>query len=332
MDEDDTPTETPVSRQVPAAGAWAVMPDRVPQVAQTLRVVSDLTPAAAEHLITEARASGRLNRTQVTGAVGILPIRGIVSPTTSLYSLLFGGGLGLDQLQAAIREYVADDDVAGIVLDVDSPGGSSALVMETAALIREARQVKPVVAVANTLCGSAAYWLASQADEVLVTPSGLVGSIGALIIHEETSALDERVGINTTLISAGRYKTEGNPFEPLSDEARAALQSRVDDCYSAFVDDVAAGRGTTAAAVRGGYGEGRVLTAERAVSAGLADHIGTLEQAVSRVARGEVESSSSPSAAAPTPDPVPAASGPNPIHVLATLLGGRSNRRGITTT
>jgi signal peptide peptidase SppA len=333
MDDETTPAdEHAAPRPATSSTPWAVIPDLVPRLEQALRQTRELSPEAAQQVEAVARTAGRGSRTLVSGAVGVLPIRGVITPRTSFLSMIFGGGPGLDQLQAALREFVEDDDVGGIVLDIDSPGGSVSLVPETAALIREARQVKPVVAVANTLAGSAAYWLASQADEIVVTPSGYAGSIGALLVHEETSAMAERLGIRTTVISAGRYKTEANGYEPLSDEARAALQTTVDDAYALFVDDVAAGRGTTAAAVRSGYGEGRVLSAERAVDAGLVDRIETLGDAIGRVARGDVTSSSSAKAAAPAVEPAAvAAVTPDPNHVLATLLGGRSNRRGITT-
>ena len=87
----------------------------------------------------------------------------------------------------------------------------------------------------------------------------------------------EKAGVKVTMISAGKFKTEGNEFEPLSDEARAAIQKRVDGYYSSFTGAVAKGRGVTPSAVRGGFGEGRVVGANEAVSLGMADRIGTLE-------------------------------------------------------
>jgi ClpP class serine protease len=91
-----------------------------------------------------------------------------------------------------------------------------------------------------------------------------------------SGALDQ-AGIGITLIAAGRYKVEGHAFSPLGDEARAAIQSDVNDWYGWFVDAVARGRRTTAAAVRSGYGEGRALNAQRALGAHLIDVIGTGE-------------------------------------------------------
>jgi signal peptide peptidase SppA len=152
-----------------------------------------------------------------------------------------------------------------------------------AAEIRAARGTKPIVAVANTEASSAAYWLASQADEFVSTRSGRVGSIGVFAAHEDESAKAEAEGIRTTLVSAGRYKTEGNPFEPLTDEAKAHMQSMVDEYYSMFVTDVAAGRGLTADAVRSGYGEGREVTASTALEVGMIDRVATTEEIVSEM-------------------------------------------------
>ncbi|MCC7371633.1 MAG: S49 family peptidase, partial [Chloroflexi bacterium] len=131
---------------------------------------------------------------------------------------------------------------------------------------------------------SAAYWIASSADEIVVTPSGEVGSIGVFTAHEDISAALEAEGVTVTLISAGKYKTEGNPFEPLSEEARGAIQARVDDYYSMFVRAVARGRGVKPADVRGGFGQGRVVGADEAVRLGMADRVGTMAQTVERLA------------------------------------------------
>jgi signal peptide peptidase SppA len=138
----------------------------------------------------------------------------------------------------------------------------------------------PVTAIANTLAGSAAYWLASQADEVVVSPSGFVGSIGVFARHVDESAALAQEGLKVTLISAGDYKVEGNPYEPLSDEAQAAIQALVNETYDAFVNDVAAGRNVSAGDVLAGFGQGRMFSAQGAVAAGLADRVDTFASTV----------------------------------------------------
>jgi signal peptide peptidase SppA len=158
-------------------------------------------------------------------------------------------------------------------------------VEELAAEIYQARGQKPVVAVANSLAASASYWIAASADELVVTPSGEVGSIGVFAMHEDMSGLMEQMGVRVSLISAGKHKTETNPFEPLTDEARAALQEQVDGYYEMFVRAVARGRGVGVADVRGGFGEGRLVGAKEAVRLGMADRVETMEQTIGRLSR-----------------------------------------------
>jgi capsid assembly protease len=224
---------------------------------------------------------------QVRAGVAVIPLQGIITPRPSFLSLLFGyGGGGLEGFRRRFRDALADEDVSAIVLDVHSPGGSVSLVPETAAELRAARGRKPIVTVCNTMAASAAYWIGAQADELVVTPSGFAGSIGVLLVHRDYSGMNADLGVAPTYITAGKYKAEANPDYPLGDEARAALQAEVDDFYRMFVDDVAAGRATTPAAVRAGYGEGRVLTAQPAVDADLVDRIATIDDVVRDLAAG----------------------------------------------
>jgi signal peptide peptidase SppA len=180
---------------------------------------------------------------------------------------------------------VADSSIDAVVLDVDSPGGEVFGVQEAWDAIRAASKVKPVVAVANAIAASAAYYLASAADELLVTPSGMVGSIGVYALHVDVSKALEEIGEKWTFVSAGKYKVEGNPTEPLGDEARGAMQGDVDRYYSDFVQAVARGRKKTFAAVRDGFGEGRMVGARAAVEQGMADAVGTIGDAVRRAAQ-----------------------------------------------
>jgi len=226
------------------------------------------------------------------GSVAVIPLQGIITPNGSY----FGGG-GLRAFRAALQEAVNDASIASILIDIDSPGGYVSLVDETAAAVRAAREVKPILAIANTLAASAAYYIGSQANELIVTPSGVVGSIGVFNTHEDWSAYDERLGVKTTLISAGEFKTEGNAYEPLSDEARAAMQGEVDKYYEQFLAAVAAGRRVDVETVRETYGKGRCMLAADALDAGMVDSVATFEQVVERMIAGDLEDKPEASAA-----------------------------------
>lgn len=286
---------------------WGVHPETLLMIAAVAR--GDIR---VEELPEDQRPEAAVRGTQTTGGVALIPLRGLITPRGSYLSMLFGGGTGgLCGFRQSLQEAVGADDIASIVIDIDSPGGSTDLVSETAADIRAARAVKPVVAVANTWAASAAYWLAAQADELVVTPSGEVGSIGVFQAHEDWSKFEEEFGVTTTLISAGKYKTEGNRFEPLSDEAREAMQAKVDSYYDLFVADVAKGRGASANAVRNGYGEGRMVTAKQAVELGMADRADTLEATIAKLVKNPRRARRAEVPAAPTPDegnPAPNAS------------------------
>jgi signal peptide peptidase SppA len=266
---------------------WAIRPDVLARLVELGR--AGATVDAAREALEDSGALAAVDAARgpriVAGGVARIGLQGVITPRASFLSILFGLGGGLPMFRAELRSALGDSDVTGIVIDVDSPGGLVDLVPEVAAEVRNARGSKPIVAVANTLAASAAYWIASQADEIVVTPSGEIGSIGVYAGHRDISRALDAAGITMTLISAGEFKVEGNPYEPLGDEARAAIQRGVDDYYDLFVKDVAAARGAKVAEVRNGYGQGRTLTAKRAVSEGLADRVGTIEDTIARLAR-----------------------------------------------
>lgn len=213
------------------------------------------------------------------GAVAVIPIHGVIEHRSSWLLEMFGG-TSVEDIRGMLRAAVADPQFSSIVLDIDSPGGGVAGITELAAEIRAARATKRIVAVANTTAASAAYWLAAQANQVLVTPSGQVGSIGVYAVHVDISRALDAEGVTVTIISAGERKTDGNEFEPLSDEARDEMQKRVDMFDALFAGDVAKGRGVPESKVRADYGKGAVLLARDALAAGLVDGIGTLEDAL----------------------------------------------------
>jgi capsid assembly protease len=261
---------------------WAVRKELLPAIAAILTGKAAGVARPAELAEPEAALGGA----SLQQSVAVISLRGVITPGNSLLSILFGGG-GLQVFRRQLREAVASDEVGSILLDVNSPGGSTALVTETAAEIRAAAEQKQVVAVANTTAASAAYWLAAQANELVITPSGQVGSVGIYCVHEDWSKYEEELGVDVTYIAAGKYKTEGNPTEPLSEEAKEAIQARVNEAFDQFAGDVAKGRGVTPAVAKGEqFGQGRMLGAKDAVKQGMADRVEPFEDAVARLSRG----------------------------------------------
>lgn len=252
-----------------------------------------LTASEVQDRVEEGQALAAANRRGSAGqpGVAVIPLYGVLAPhASSLDGVSSPSGISVDEFRRAFRAALADEQVGSILIEIDSPGGTVDLIPELAAEIRGARGRKPIVALANTMAASGAYWLMCQADEAVVTPSGQVGSVGVYAAHEDVSEQMAQDGVKVTLVSAGAYKTEGNPYEPLSEDARAHVQEMVDGFYSMFVTDVAKGRGLPVAQVREGFGQGRMVTAQDAVKAGMADRVGTFDQTVARMARGQVSS------------------------------------------
>lgn len=211
-------------------------------------------------------------------ATAIVPVRGIAIYDLDWQPYCFSTLL----LAQTMGQLAADPDIGTIILDVDTPGGSVMGTIEAADAVWAARRKKKVVALINPLCASAGYWIASQAGEILAVPSADVGSIGVYQLHVDCSAALADAGIKPTFIYAGEFKVEANPFEPLSDDAKAYRQGEVDSIYSAFIKAVARGRGVSAEEVLNNFGKGRCMLAPAAKKAGLIDEIMPIEGAMAR--------------------------------------------------
>lgn len=264
---------------------WAILPDAFDLVVEVLDRRIDGIDLSAEEIQARIEAARRSPAPAAApGSVAVLPVYGVLAHRMHLFSNVSQSGTSSEALTLAFRAALADPNVSTIVLDIDSPGGSVFGIQELADTIHESRGRKPVVAVANSLAASAAYWIAAQADELVVSPGGQVGSIGVFAAHDDVSKAAEAQGLRRTYISAGKYKVEGNPFEPLGDEARTEMQRVVDAYYDRFVRAVARGRGVSLTAVREGFGQGRTVISSEAVAAGMADREGTLQETLDRIA------------------------------------------------
>jgi signal peptide peptidase SppA len=176
-------------------------------------------------------------------------------------------------IRASVKRALADPSVRTVDLVIDSPGGSVLGLPETADVIHAANRVKPVRAFVTGIAASAAYWLASQASTITLTQSGEVGSIGVLDLHADISKALDNAGVKLTAVTAGEHKTERAPFVPLSDEARAHMQTEVNRWYGDFLSAIRRGRGARVSA-SSNYGAGRMLSSRDALTAGMVDFIG----------------------------------------------------------
>lgn len=244
---------------------------------QLAAAIGDAPQAAAARRGADASAGG--------GSVAVIPVFGTIAHRAHTVQQVSGaGGTSTELLGRAIDVAARNPEVGAIVLDIESPGGAVAGTPELVDRIYEARASKPIVAVANAQAASAAYWIGSAASEFIATPSAQVGSVGVLAVHEDRSAQLSAEGRRFTFIHAGRYKVEGNSAEPLTDEARASIQSMVDEAYGTMVRSIARNRGSSPEAVRKDYGEGRMFSAQDALARGMIDRIATLDETIARMA------------------------------------------------
>lgn len=219
------------------------------------------------------------------GVIAVINVSGIIAQHAHQVDDISGpGGTSTERVAQSFRAAMADPNVTAIIFNHDSPGGSVSGVQALADEIFAARGKKPIVSQVNSMMASAAYWIGAASDEIVMTPGAQAGSIGVYMMHKDVSKAADNEGVKVTFIKAGRFKTEGNPFEALGEEAAAAFQASVDSYYKDFVDSVARSRGVKPKAVRNGFGEGRMLKDVAAVDAGLADSVATLDQTIRRLA------------------------------------------------
>src|SRR5687767_1856587 len=210
---------------------WLIQKDSLQTIVNIVnrRLSGDPLDEQEIRLRIEAAENGdrEVTRLEVGGGVGVLPLYGPIFPKSNMMTEL-SGATSLQMFRNDLQTLLGDDKVESIVLDIDSPGGVSDMVEETAQDILSGRNIKPIYAVANTTCCSAAHWLAAQATKFYSTPSGKVGSIGVYTVREDVSEQDKAQGRKVTVISAGDLKSTGNPHVPLTEEERAYLQEGVD--------------------------------------------------------------------------------------------------------
>ena len=269
-----------------ARGAvWAIQPAKLDAILELLDTRASGGSVDASLVASMAADNRGRGQAVISRSVGVLPLLGTITQRADLL-MESSGGTSTDRWGREFDQLVADPEVGSIVLDVDSPGGVIYGVPELAAKVFAARGSKPIVAVANSVMASAAYYIASAADEISVSLSCDVGSIGVMALHANREGLYEQMGVQYDLIHYGQHKTEGADTGPLSEEARAEVQRRVDQDGDAFVAAVARHRGLTPAKVKKDFGQGRCYGAQESVQRGMADRVGTLDETVARLAAG----------------------------------------------
>jgi signal peptide peptidase SppA len=270
------------------SGLWAIRKDDIREIAHNMKALAARAVHTDDlHLKAEAHFQAQMDDPRVTlvGSVAVIPICGPIFNRGNLYSYFFGGAV-ICVLRAQLQKALADDSVRAILLRVDSPGGVTDGVTEFAADLLRARAIKPITAIADTCMASAAYWLAASAQEVIATPSAVVGSIGVYYEHEVIAKALEIAGVEIELVASSEEKVELHESKTMSDAAREHQQEMVDAVSAMFFGDIAKGRGVTPKVVATDYGKGRVFLAADAKRMGMVDRVATFEDTVARLTGG----------------------------------------------
>lgn len=212
----------------------------------------------------------------VKSGILLIPVKGVL--VHGMGYALGGYATGYVYITKALERGLADPEVKGIAFIMDSPGGHVAGNFDLVDKIYDARGQKPIRAFASEGAYSAAYSIASAADSITVSRTGGVGSIGVVTSHLDISGAMEQAGYKLTFIHYGKHKVDGNPYEALPKAVKDKIQGRIDALGELFVSTVARNRAMDAQAVRDT--EAATFSADEATSNGLADAIGSLDDAI----------------------------------------------------
>lgn len=243
---------------------WAIRPEAMASALMSLRTDVKLSASglweAAKPTI-QGKAGNK---------IAVIPVQGVLTKDGPGWY-----GSNYDTIGQAVESAALNPEVKHIVLSVDSPGGEVTGLPETAALVAQAAKIKPVTAVVDGMSASAAYWLTSQANNAVLTPSGEVGSIGVRMMHMDVSKMLDDWGIKVTELYSGDFKTEWSPYKPLSEEAVANMTPRLQSTHQDFINAVQAGRGERLSQdIREQrIGEGRMFSSIDALSHGMVDSL-----------------------------------------------------------
>lgn len=272
------------ARFIDYSGLWIVEPFSANQILQSLSSL-DLK-AHVDHGAEPLKSALEKIPTAGAGSKAIAMVRltGLLMKSQSSM-----GGTSTIQARRDIRQAAADPDVGAILLAIDSPGGTVAGTDDLAAEIRAARAAKPVWAHIEDLGASAAYWAASQASRITAnSPTALAGSIGTVQRIEDNSAANEKDGRRTLTFATGPLKAIGGGSK-VTDEQAAHIQSLVESVQGSFDAAVKKGRNLSSEQLQA-VRHGGVMTATKAMDAGLIDGIQPLGKTLAEMAR-EIKSS-----------------------------------------
>lgn len=227
--------------------------------------------------------------------LAIIPLTGTL---INRFNGSYGGVTGYNFIRSQVTAAMADDDVKGIVFDVNSYGGEAAGCFECSDFLYDLRGSKPMISVVDSNAYSAGYAIPSATDRIVLTPTGGAGSIGVVAMHVNMSEALKQWGYEVEYIYSGKHKVDGNPFQALPDDVRATIQAGVNKGREMFAAKVDRNRGLKPGSASAT--EAKTYRADEALSLGLIDAVATPQEAVTAFLRELSGSKPQPSRKGPS--------------------------------
>lgn len=292
---------------------WCIMPQAMTSVVEAIdgESMSDVR-AALSYGFGEVES-----QTQVVNGIAIIPVSGVLRDEID-FMVRIGFATSYQVVEAEIQKALGNDQVTGILLHMDTPGGSAIGCKRVADSIFAARGKKPIHAFTQTICGSAGYYMMAACSHASATADAMVGSIGTIYTHQEYSKALADFGIGATVFTneGSPKKGHGNQFQKLSDESKKTLQAFTDSYGAGFIADVARYRNLTPADVAENYGSGDAFRADAAISRGMIDAVvANLNETLDAMS------------SASTPAPVARANSESPVLTGENLGSHEMNKR-----
>ena len=246
---------------------WAIEPDYLRSISKEA-----LSIKSEKHLDNTGSVS-------IRDGTAIIPIHGPITARNTFFSL-FAGGTSLETLAKDFREALSNEDVKSILFDIDSPGGVAVGPMEMAEMIYNARGRKPIYSYIGRNGSSAAYWLASATEKIIVNPSALVGSIGVVTTIPVQEQPDQDGYKNIEIVSSNAALKRP---DPKTKEGLAEIRRELDDLESTFIESIAKYRSITPEIIKADFGGGGVVIGSQAINKNMADALGTYEEVLANL-------------------------------------------------
>ena len=288
--QSDNEEEEPSSGYTPSrpGGFWSLLLLIAFCISAICGVYLSLQPSSCTAKSTFEKPSlalGGKSKKNNEGGIAWIKVRGVISEEDS--NSPFSRPSSASYISKRIREAAKEDRVKAIVLDINSPGGTVASVQDIYNELLQAKEKgKKVVALFRDVAASGGFYIAMAADKIVAEPGTITGSVGVIMQSGNVTKLFDKIGIEMTPITSGKYKDIGSAYREMTPAEKEILQDMVNDTYSQFLAAVKTGRPNVTEENMTEYTDGRVFTGKRALELGFIDKLGGEETA--RLLAGEL--------------------------------------------